>query len=71
MLMVSGIGPAATLKSQEIDVVVDLPGVGQNMWDHIFYGPSYAVNTDTHNFLGDPAVAAAATDEYIENPPVY
>jgi choline dehydrogenase-like flavoprotein len=28
--MVSGIGPADTLKEHGIDVVSDLPGVGQN-----------------------------------------
>jgi choline dehydrogenase-like flavoprotein len=31
LLMVSGVGPAATLKGLGIDVVSDLPGVGQNM----------------------------------------
>ncbi|KAK2772272.1 hypothetical protein CKAH01_13975 [Colletotrichum kahawae] len=30
LLMVSGIGPADTLKKNGIDVLVDLPGVGQN-----------------------------------------
>ena len=64
MLMVSGIGPAATLQANGIEVLSDLAGVGQNMWDHIFYGPSYDVNTVTHNFLGDPAFAAQATQDY-------
>jgi choline dehydrogenase-like flavoprotein len=40
ILMVSGIGPAATLKQYGIDVISDLPGVGQNMIDHIFAGPT-------------------------------
>ncbi|MEP2830684.1 choline dehydrogenase [Parvibaculum sp.] len=35
LLMLSGIGPAAHLKSQGIDVVHDLPGVGQNLQDHL------------------------------------
>jgi choline dehydrogenase len=35
MLMVSGIGPAATLQSLGIYVLADRPGVGSNMWDHI------------------------------------
>ncbi len=34
LLMISGIGPAAELKSHDIDVRVDLPGVGQNLSDH-------------------------------------
>ena len=65
MLMVSGIGPAATLRSNGIDVIADRPGVGQNMWDHIFFGPAYDVNTVTHNYLGNPVFAAQATQEYI------
>jgi choline dehydrogenase-like flavoprotein len=34
MLMLSGIGPAAHLKSVGVDVVHNLPGVGQNFHDH-------------------------------------
>lgn len=47
LLMVSGIGPAETLREHSIQPIVDLPGVGQNMWDHVFFGPSYQVNVDT------------------------
>jgi choline dehydrogenase-like flavoprotein len=67
MLMVSGIGPAATLQSNGIEVLADRPGVGQNMWDHVFFGPSYVVDTVTDNFLGDSAFSAAATKEYIKS----
>jgi choline dehydrogenase len=34
LLLLSGIGPADHLRSQGIPVVVDLPGVGQNLQDH-------------------------------------
>jgi choline dehydrogenase len=36
LLMLSGIGPAAHLKALGIDVVVDLPGVGENFQDHVY-----------------------------------
>ncbi len=35
ILMLSGVGPAEHLQSQGIAVVVDLPGVGQNLQDHM------------------------------------
>ena len=36
LLMLSGAGPADQLDTHGIDVVVDLPGVGQNLQDHLF-----------------------------------
>lgn len=47
LLMVSGIGPADVLRQHNIRVLVDRPGVGQNMWDHTFFGPSYKVTVDS------------------------
>jgi choline dehydrogenase len=35
VLMLSGIGPAAHLREHGIEVVADLPGVGQNLQDHV------------------------------------
>ncbi|WKX94674.1 hypothetical protein Q1695_011725 [Nippostrongylus brasiliensis] len=35
LLMLSGVGPADHLRAHEIPVVVDLPGVGQNLVDHL------------------------------------
>ncbi|ESK96636.1 choline dehydrogenase [Moniliophthora roreri MCA 2997] len=43
LLMVSGIGPASQLEALNIPVRVDLPGVGQNLLDHLFFGPVYQV----------------------------
>ncbi|EME81572.1 uncharacterized protein MYCFIDRAFT_138304 [Pseudocercospora fijiensis CIRAD86] len=60
MLMVSGIGPASTLSKFNIPVISDLAGVGQNMWDHIFFGPSYRVKLETFTKLAnDPAYVAS------------
>ncbi len=61
MLMVSGIGPASMLKDNDIEVLADRPGRGQNMWDHIFFGQSHKANVASHSALGDPTFAAAAT----------
>jgi 5-(hydroxymethyl)furfural/furfural oxidase len=36
LLMRSGIGPAAHLKTHAVDVVRDLPGVGQHLMNHLF-----------------------------------
>ncbi len=35
LLMLSGIGPADHLRSQGIPPIIDLPGVGQNLHDHL------------------------------------
>ncbi|KAK8017715.1 GMC oxidoreductase [Apiospora rasikravindrae] len=66
LLMVSGIGPKATLNEFEIPVVADLSGVGQNMWDHIMFGPAYEVAFDTlDRVLHDPVVLAQTLAEYV------
>jgi choline dehydrogenase len=38
LLMLSGVGPADHLKSLGIQVVVDVPGVGRNLQDHLLAG---------------------------------
>jgi choline oxidase len=35
LMMLSGLGPASHLKENGIDVIADLPGVGQNLIDHV------------------------------------
>lgn len=49
LLMLSGIGPQAALKEAGIDVVHDLPGVGQNLQDHLQVRLTYASTTRTLN----------------------
>lgn len=41
LLQLSGIGPQSLLRRQGIDVVRDLPGVGENLQDHLQVRPSY------------------------------
>ena len=41
LLMLSGIGPADHLRQVGVDVKVDLPGVGQNLMDHLLVGVVY------------------------------
>jgi choline dehydrogenase len=43
LLMLSGIGPAAHLAAHDIPVILNLPGVGQDLQDHIGGGPVSAV----------------------------
>jgi choline dehydrogenase len=42
LLLLSGIGPADQLRALGIPVVVDLPGVGQNLQDHLDVAVAYA-----------------------------
>ena len=41
LLMLSGIGPATHLREHDIDVAVDLPGVGENLQDHLNVSVQY------------------------------
>ncbi|KAL8676148.1 MAG: hypothetical protein Q9186_007302 [Xanthomendoza sp. 1 TL-2023] len=65
LLMLSGIGPQGTLARHEIPLLADLPGVGQNLWDQVYYGASFRVNVDTTSRLSnDPIYAAQAAKNY-------
>ncbi|GME62638.1 Glucose-methanol-choline oxidoreductase [Neofusicoccum parvum] len=66
LLMVSGIGPSAQLSVLGVKVLSDLSGVGQNMWDHIMFGPSYQVSLVTLNrVIKDPLYAAKRLADYV------
>jgi choline dehydrogenase len=58
ILQLSGIGPAAHLHAQGIDIVLDAPGVGENLQDHLQLRTVFKVqgartlNTLTHSLLG-------------------
>ncbi|KAI9164132.1 oxidoreductase [Paramyrothecium foliicola] len=69
LLMVSGVGPASTLQAHNIDVVSDLPGVGQNEWDQPYISATFKVNVTTNSQIvaGNPEANAAAVEEYLTN----
>ncbi|MDP3651594.1 MAG: GMC family oxidoreductase N-terminal domain-containing protein [Rhodoferax sp.] len=50
LLQLSGMGAAAELQKHGIAVVHDLPGVGQNLQDHIDYVQSWRVPSATESF---------------------
>lgn len=62
--MVSGVGPAASLKSLSSPVIANRPGVRQTLWDNCFSGPTYPVRVTTHNSLARPAFIGPAIAEY-------
>ena len=46
LLMLSGVGPVAELKRHGIEIVADLPGVGENLQDHFDYLVAHECLTD-------------------------
>lgn len=55
LLMLSGIGPADALRAHGIKPVADLPGVGQNLQDHLFYYTAFHCRKPvTLNYLANP-----------------
>lgn len=68
LLMVSGIGPKATLESLDIPGLVDSPNVGQNLLDPISVGVSYPVNTPSAGTLtANPELAPGYVQQYLED----
>ncbi len=66
LLMLSGIGPAAELKRAGINVRKELPGVGQNLQDHVFVGVSSLCNQNiTSNHALKPLNQAKALLQYV------
>ncbi|KAH8880922.1 alcohol oxidase [Thozetella sp. PMI_491] len=68
LLMVSGIGPAATLQKYGIEVVSNLPGVGANWQDqpYVFAAVQTSEQTGSATLL-DPARLEKARREYLKD----
>lgn len=59
ILMLSGIGPAEHLHDLGIDIVVDLPGVGQNLTDHPELGAKWTFKGSTSAVRGRGLLTSA------------
>ncbi|KGO75080.1 Glucose-methanol-choline oxidoreductase, C-terminal [Penicillium italicum] len=66
LLELSGIGNARLLKKCGIPVIVDLPGVGENLQDHCISSISYKVADDqvSGDIMRDPQVTQAIMELY-------
>jgi choline dehydrogenase len=65
ILMRSGIGPAAHLRSLGIDVKVDAPEVGKNLQEHASYHSTFQVTLPTYNTMMRPLTLARELARYI------
>lgn len=70
LLMLSGIGPAAHLKQHGMGVVADLPGVGQNLVDHVSANIVHELNEPGPAWQRTPceAVITMQTDDALSAP---
>ena len=67
LLMVSGIGPRNTLQENQIPVLKDLPGVGQNLWDQPYFGSSFQVDLSTASAaLNNATLNTEAIDAFVQ-----
>ncbi|TFK38916.1 alcohol oxidase [Crucibulum laeve] len=70
LLEVSGIGNPDVLKKANVPVLVDLPGVGENLQEHLFLNVQWKVKPGVNTLdvlRNDPAVQAASMAEYANN----
>jgi len=72
LLMVSGVGPKASLEKHSIPVVADRPGVGQNMWvsisnKHKHCGWGKLIHAQDHVLMGPTYRVNAITSSSLAN----
>jgi choline dehydrogenase-like flavoprotein len=70
ILELSGIGSRSILEKHDIKVLVDNPGVGENLQDHVMSGMAYEAvsGLPTREDLKQPGVMDMLIGEYLKNP---
>jgi len=68
LLLLSGIGPAEELAAREIEPLIDLPGVGRNLQDHVQIGGIWTTEEPVSLILGAEPEYQAAFAERGEGP---
>ena len=61
LLLLSGVGPASDLRAHGIDVVVDLPGVGENLHDHLLSPVIFSAERE----IGPPSPGLPACQSHL------
>lgn len=65
LLMLSGVGPAATLAKHDIPLRINLTGVGSNLQDHPWFGTEFRVLVPTASaILNNASLFALVRQEY-------
>ncbi|MBK7977707.1 MAG: GMC family oxidoreductase N-terminal domain-containing protein [Deltaproteobacteria bacterium] len=67
ILMLSGVGPADHLKKVGVDVVADLPGVGQNLHDHLMVPVRYETTADAGHTSTAPHYIGGMLRDFLFN----
>jgi choline dehydrogenase-like flavoprotein len=67
VLELSGIGQKELLEKHGIPVVLDSPGVGENLQDHVISAPSFEIADDqiSADILRDPTLVQAVLQQYM------
>lgn len=65
VLLLSGVGPKDVIESVGLEVVNELPGVGQNLQDHLVAAVVFNTDTETAGAFKAAASAETQTDEFL------
>ncbi|KAK0439937.1 uncharacterized protein EV420DRAFT_1582948 [Desarmillaria tabescens] len=65
IMLLSGVGPSSVLSAAGINVVLDLPGVGQNLQDHVGNGINWATTEATMMTIENSGSDFSKTAEWL------